>query len=322
MPSNLLRRTAAIVAVSALVLAGCSDDGDSTSPTTTTTTTSAPAPAITSEATVCTPVDGETSELFTKSTVGGELGTAPTLKVDPTLVVAEEGEMVVACNGDGPAIAEGDIVSFLSRAVSVADNKELGVSETPTMLAAEKGDVAQGGIAGLTVGTRLLLGNPNGGEPLVQVVELVATAPAVPVVTDEKVGAAGLPTAEAPAGTKPTITIPEGGVTSKGITRVVLTEGDGEVLKTTDKIAAHYVGVKGSNGEQFDASWDRGKEPIEFGLNEVVAGWTHGLAGLKVGTTVLLVIPPAYGYGTSSSSDLQADTLVFVVTIEKLVDAG
>lgn len=318
MSSNLLRRTALIVAASALVLAGCSDGGGSTAPT----TTPGAAPALTSQATACTPVDGETSELFTMTTVGGELGTAPTVEVDPKLVVAEEGEMLVACNGDGPAIAEGDIVSYLGRAVSVADNTELGVTASAAMMPALKGELAEGGIAGLTVGTRLLLATPNNGEPAVQVLELVATVPGTPVVTDEKVGAAGLPTAEAPEGVKPTITIPEGGVTSEGVTRVVLTEGDGEVLTTTDKIAAHYVGVKGSNGEQFDASWDRGDEPIEFGLNQVVAGWTHGLAGLKVGSTVLLVFPPAYGYGQDPSNELQAETLVFVVTIEKLVDAG
>ncbi|NKX93837.1 hypothetical protein HF995_11245 [Sanguibacter hominis ATCC BAA-789] len=318
MSRTLQRRTAILAVASLLVLAGCSDDSEPSAPTT-------PAPtsgsSVTTAATACTPVTDSSSKLIAATTIGGELGTAPTLKVDPKLEVTAE-EIVVACNGDGPAIAEGDIVSYLGRAVSVADSTELGVTENVAMMQALKGELAEGGLAGLNVGTRLVLATPNDGAPAVQVLELVASVPGVPVVTDKKVGDEGLPTADAPAGKKPTITIPEGGVTSEGVTRVVLTEGDGEVLKTTDKIAAHYVGVKGSDGEQFDASWDRGAEPLEFGLDGVVAGWTHGLAGLKVGTTVLLVIPPAYGYGLSAGNALQADTLVFVVTIEKLVTEG
>ena len=54
-----------------------------------------------------------------------------------------------------------------------------------------------------------------------------------------------------------------------------------------------------------------------LGQGQVIKGWDSGLAGQKVGSRVLLVIPPAEGYGTAGSPPKIAgtDTLVFVVDI-------
>lgn len=326
MSSTFLRRGAALAAVAALVLVGCADDSKPT-PTPGATGSDAPAPGAAAPydtpATQCTAVDTKDSTLAAAVTLGGDLGAPPTIKVEPAFTVpAESNEMLAVCAGDGPTIAEGEIAVYVGRTVKASDSSDLNTTPAPMMMPASKGELINGGLAGLTVGTRLVLAAQNEGETLVQAIELVDAFPAVPEVKDAAAGDAGLPTFVAEKGTKPTVTLPADGLASaRGITRVVLTEGEGPVLTGTDKIAAHYLGVQGSDGSEFDSSWSRGDEPTEFGLNEVVAGWTYGLTGVKVGSTVALVIPPAYGYGTNPSSPLAAETMVFVVTVEKLVES-
>lgn len=335
MSSTFLRRGAVLVAVAALALAGCSDDGGNTSspsgsgtpgasatPSGDAATPGVPATFATA-ATTCTPVEGSESKLVSAATLGGDLGTTPTITVDASYEVPEQGEVATLCIGDGPVLEEGNVATYLSRAVTIADGTELYVATAPGYMSVAKGELDQGALAGLTVGTRFAVTFPNDGTPAVQVYELVDVLAQDKFVTDAKVGDAGLPTVDAPQGEKPTVTLPEGGLatTAPGVTRVVLEEGDGDVVKQTDTIKAFYLGVNGSDGKEFDSSWTRGDEPSEFPLTGVIQGWTHGLEGLKVGTTVMLVIPPVLGYGTSPTSELATETLVFVVTIDSVVAA-
>lgn len=116
------------------------------------------------------------------------------------------------------------------------------------------------------------------------------------------------------AGTKPTITLP-GGAPPSDLVVVDLVEGDGVLVPVGATVTTHYVGVSwANNGQQFDASWDRGT-PIQFPLAGVIQGWTDGIPGMRVGGRRLLVIPPAQGYGAQSPTPAIApnDTLVFVI---------
>ncbi|MDF7640296.1 FKBP-type peptidyl-prolyl cis-trans isomerase [Bifidobacterium sp. ESL0784] len=102
-----------------------------------------------------------------------------------------------------------------------------------------------------------------------------------------------------------------------------LIKGKGQKVDEKDTIDAHYTGwVMDKDGKpsKFDSSWDRGK-PAQFSLQQVVKGWTQGLAGQTVGSQVLLVIPPSLGYGSESKDKIPANsTLYFVVDI--LYDYG
>lgn len=316
MSSNILRRSAVLVAAAALVLAGCTDDA---APDATPTTPSAASGATYSTpATACTPVENEAGPLDV-ITVGGELGTTPTLDFTGDLVV-EEDLFQVLCEGDGETIEEGDLAWYLARAEQ-ADGTEMLVSSAVQYLTSDATPVTAGGVAGLTVGTRIVMAFPYDGTPVAQVVELVDRTARDAIVQDVPAGTAGVPAVEAPEDAKPTVTVPEGGVASPaGVLRTVITEGDGKVVEATDTISAHYLGVKGSDGTEFDSSWSR-EAPSEFSLQGVVSGWTYGLSGLKVGTTVELVIPPAFGYGSSPSHELATETMVFVVTILDVVEA-
>lgn len=76
-----------------------------------------------------------------------------------------------------------------------------------------------------------------------------------------------------------------------------LVEGTGAEVPENATITAHYTGALCKDGTIFQSSHDFG-DPISFGLNQVIAGWTKGVPGMKVGGTRRLIIPSAMAYGS------------------------
>ncbi|MFJ5803357.1 FKBP-type peptidyl-prolyl cis-trans isomerase [Streptomyces decoyicus] len=114
---------------------------------------------------------------------------------------------------------------------------------------------------------------------------------------------------------KPEIDFPEGPAPTE-LEIVDLTEGDGPVAKAGDTVSVHYVGVAFSTGEEFDASWNRGK-PLQFqlGAGQVIAGWDQGVQGMKVGGRRRLTIPAHLAYGDRGAGGgriAPGETLIFV----------
>lgn len=95
-----------------------------------------------------------------------------------------------------------------------------------------------------------------------------------------------------------------------------LEEGQGEVINQGATITAHYTGALCKNGIIFQSSLDFGN-PITFGLNQVIAGWTQGVPGMRVGGSRRLIIPAAMAYGASSpASNIPANSdLVFDIEV-------
>ena len=99
-----------------------------------------------------------------------------------------------------------------------------------------------------------------------------------------------------------------------------LIEGTGPEVAKGQTVRVAYTGALWKNGSVFDSSANRPEQPyFEFpiGKGSVIKGWDNTLLGKKVGSRVLLVIPPADGYGTAGSPPKISgtDTLVFVVDI-------
>jgi len=96
--------------------------------------------------------------------------------------------------------------------------------------------------------------------------------------------------------------------------------GQGAELKDTMKAAVYYKGWL-TNGQLFDASRtgsDGKLQPFIFtlGAHAVIPGWEQGLAGMKVGGTRLIIVPPAVGYGSAGQGPIPANaTLVFEVQL-------
>ncbi len=103
--------------------------------------------------------------------------------------------------------------------------------------------------------------------------------------------------------------------TESGLQLKVLTAGNGtEHPGPTDKVKVHYHGTL-IDGTVFDSSVNRG-EPIEFGLNQVISGWTEGLQTMVVGEKTRLFIPSQLGYGNRSAGSIPAgSTLIFDVEL-------
>jgi len=73
-------------------------------------------------------------------------------------------------------------------------------------------------------------------------------------------------------------------------------EGTGEEVAENATITAHYTGALCKDGTIFQSSHDMG-DPVTFGLNQVIPGWTKGVPGMKVGGTRRLIIPSQMAYG-------------------------
>jgi peptidylprolyl isomerase len=130
-------------------------------------------------------------------------------------------------------------------------------------------------------------------------------------------GTALFPTVKGSYGNKPALTFANANP-SKSLQVKVLSEGSGPVVSSGQLLIADYLGQIW-RGKVFDNSYDR-KEPIAtpIGLGAVIKGWDLGLVGKRVGSRVLLVIPPADGYGSAGSSGAGikgTDTLAFVIDI-------
>ena len=107
--------------------------------------------------------------------------------------------------------------------------------------------------------------------------------------------------------------------TKSGLQYEVLTEGTGRSPKATDKVRCHYEGTL-IDGTVFDSSYKR-NQPADFGLNQVIPGWTEGVQLMKEGAKYRFFIPYLLGYGEqgAGSSIPPYSTLIFDVELIKVL---
>ncbi|MFI8366777.1 FKBP-type peptidyl-prolyl cis-trans isomerase [Streptomyces sp. NPDC085466] len=268
-------------------------------------------------------------------TAGQKFGEKPTLSKgegDPP----KELKVNVISEGDGPVTKDGDAVevNYLGQtwdSTTPFDNSfDRGEPFTLTLGA---GQVIKGwdqGLKGQKVGSRIEIGIPpelgygeqgsppaiKGGATLVFVVDILKattipkSAEGTVVAQDNK----DLPKVGTNTdGKAPSLTVPKTDAPKKLVSTYVI-EGKGEAVKATDTLTVQYQGVLW-NGTPFDSSYSRGAAAT-FPLANVIPGWTKGLEGKKIGSRVLLVVPPADGYGDQAREKIPANsTLVFTVDI-------
>jgi FKBP-type peptidyl-prolyl cis-trans isomerase FkpA len=115
---------------------------------------------------------------------------------------------------------------------------------------------------------------------------------------------------------------PQAAVTS--LQSEVLQPGTGAAIAGGQIAVVQYTGwlyeaaAADKKGKQFDSSRTR-REPFKFplGTGSVIKGWDQGVAGMKVGETRRLIIPPDLGYGDSGAGGVipPGATLVFDVEL-------
>jgi FKBP-type peptidyl-prolyl cis-trans isomerase len=109
-------------------------------------------------------------------------------------------------------------------------------------------------------------------------------------------------------------------VTDSGLQYIVLKDGSGEKPTAASRVLVHYHGTL-IDGTVFDSSVDRG-EPIEFGVGEVIKGWTEGLQLMSVGSKYRFFIPQELAYGATPNPRGPIKpyaTLIFDVELLKIV---
>jgi FKBP-type peptidyl-prolyl cis-trans isomerase FkpA len=102
--------------------------------------------------------------------------------------------------------------------------------------------------------------------------------------------------------------------TASGLQYKVETMGTGPKPVATDTVKVHYRGTL-LDGTEFDSSYAR-NEPISFGLNRVIAGWTEGVQLMPVGSKFMFYIAPGLAYGEGGGGPIPPNsTLVFEVEL-------
>lgn len=107
--------------------------------------------------------------------------------------------------------------------------------------------------------------------------------------------------------------------TASGLQYSVEKEGTGAKPTAADRVKVHYTG-RLLDGKVFDSSVDRGT-PAEFGVGEVIRGWTEALQLMPVGSKWKLYIPAQLAYGDrGAGQDIKpGSTLMFDVELLDIV---
>ena len=238
--------------------------------------------------------------------------------------------------GSGPAIRRGDYVIFNVEGMVWADGRQVVDSftgHTPQGLPLKDAMPAWRELAGQRVGSRVLMVVPpaagfgRGGDPAASIKgsdTLVFVFDVLATMASGKAAATAGPYSAGPAlpGVRwgahgPVITVP-GGSPPRSLVRRVMVRGSGPPVLAGDIVTVQDAGVVWHSGKVFDSTWLRGfPESFVLGSGQVIPGWDNGLGGLPVGSRVLLVIPPALGYGRAGNAPYvgKTDTVVFVVDI-------
>ena len=276
-------------------------------------------------------------------TVSGTFGKAPTVTI-PAAKAGSKLAVQTLVHGSGPALNKTDafVGNYAIYLWSGTSHKLLQstfkAGASPTLFSGSLLPGLETALIGQKMGSRVLAVIPpkegfgtsgdaqagiKGTDTLVFVVDMIKDFSGTAAATGQQVsnGGGSLPTVTAgAAGTAPTIKMPKGNPPTN-LTTKVLIKGTGPVVAPGDTVVVQYTGAIWRNGYVFDSSWKR-SQPFGFTIaaspSQVIPGWDKGLAGQTVGSRVMLVIPPADGYGKTGSPQAHikgTDTLVFAVDI-------
>ena len=105
-------------------------------------------------------------------------------------------------------------------------------------------------------------------------------------------------------------------VTASGLQYEILEATIGQKPKAADKVKVHYEGTL-IDGTVFDSSYKRG-EPITFGLNQVIKGWTEGVQLMAIGSKYKFFIPYQLAYGEQGAGAAIPPYAALIFTVELL----
>ena len=275
--------------------------------------------------------------------VSGHFGTNPKITI-PDQSASSNLTVKTLIQGSGPVLNKTD--AFVGNyAVYIWSGKTHKLAQstfqtkTPQLFSGTLLPGLETAVQGKKMGSRVLAvippkdgygktGNSQAGvsasDTLVFVIDMIKEFPNKAAATGSQLsnGGGALPSVTAKSGAAPIIAIPSSAhQPPAGLVTKTLIKGSGQVVAKGQTVVTQYVGSIWRTGKVFDSSWSRG-EPFGFTIgstpSQVITGWDKGLVGQTVGSRVMLIVPPADGYGKTGSAQAGikgTDTLVFVVDI-------
>jgi peptidylprolyl isomerase len=264
--------------------------------------------------------------------VSGPSNDAPKVRFTAPVAFAKTaGEIVAHGPGTGPAVSMSSLVTVKYVAINASDQNVFGSSWRGKDAGAATfyvNSVVRGfakGLVGAHAGDRVLIGSQakdafdgtgnlaasvRPGDSVIFVVDVEKVFPeqslpdTVPTLKYDGNGNPAKFTAGPDVTKKPT---------KLGVYPII--EGPGPKLKSGDSVSVEYFGQIYPDGNVFNA-WTGNAFTAQLGAGQVIKGWDQGLVGQRVGSRVVLVVPPDLGYGKKEQSGIPKNsTLVFTVQI-------
>lgn len=271
-------------------------------------------------------------------TITGDVGKEPEVEWDGELKVDKTATEVVT-EGDGEKVAEGDQVSAhiwigngttQEKAYSTYDQKQPESVQASNDLS----PVFKDAIIDRTIGSRIAVtataadafgeaGNAQMGIGNKDTVLLIVDLMDKQVVLDGPEGKEQPAPSWAPGliteGDKVTgLDFSKAPEPDRKLQSATLIQGEGDVVKKGQTITVNYLGQVYGGKKPFDESYSSAPASFAIGVGQVVSGWDKTLVGAKVGSRMIIALPPAWGYGKDGNPDAGikgTDTLYFVVDI-------
>ncbi len=118
-----------------------------------------------------------------------------------------------------------------------------------------------------------------------------------------------------------TVSEPAYTMLSNGVEVETIEQGSGPGIQDGQTANMLYTGYLASTGQIFDDSLNHGGAPFSFtvGAGQVIPGFDIATAGMKVGETRIVMIPPSEGYGSAANGSIPANsTMIFVLTLQSI----
>ncbi len=300
--------------------------------------------AVTAAAAGCSSAPAPTASADQSVKVTGALGKQPVVTIPAKQA---SGDLVTRTlvRGHGATLTSADsYLANFSVYIWRGKTSKLLISSyttTPQVLPVTMGLTGlQKALDGASVGSRILAVLPpkdaygsqgnaqigvKGSDTLVWVVDLLHAFPPNASAAGQQLSTGGgtLPQVLAAPGNAPVIKIPKTAPPSKLVVKTLI-KGTGTPVKAGQAIVVRYVASIWRTGQVFNDNWPSTTQPTAppnvFTLSpgQIIPAWSTGLVGVPVGSRVLLVVPPAEGYGSKGNPQAGikgTDTLVFVVDI-------
>ncbi len=287
----------------------------------------------------CTPAfaSGSASDLVRAA---GPFGADPKAEF-PTPLIAEETQVSTINAAEGDQLLAGQVVDFQVTVLDASNGEVLTASSYDPAQPVRRSIVPSTDVLGemtqcATVGSRVATATSVRsmfGDTDLSEFRLTAEDTLVVVVDIQnaflgrangvdQLAKAGFPSISLAPNGQPGFTIPNESAPTELLT-TVLKLGSGAVVEEGNEVVIHYTGVLWDTRTVFDSSWERGTPATFVALSSetdpsgVVPGFAQALIGQRVGSQILVVIPPEFGYlpGQGPATVPEGSTMIFAFDI-------